>query len=1111
MAEQPNNPPLSLRVLSLNCWGLKYIAKLRNERLAEIGDQIAAATPLPDIVGLQECWTQQDYNVIRDKTRHFLPYGKFYHSGIFGGGLVILSRWPIEESSMLRYPLNGRPAAFYRGDWFVGKGVACARIRMGPTRRDIAEVFCTHLHAPYESEPHDSYLCHRTAQAWEITKLMRGAAERGHLVIGLGDFNMIPLSLAHRIIETHSPVRDVWRILHPDSSVGAARDKVEQLRGVPMPNAEFNITNNGATCDSELNSWRWNEAHKRRLAKGENVHIDPTVPDPNAKRLDYIFFSSETRHDASTGEQSADWTLQEANVGMTMRHPTLHCSLSDHFSVEATFIRNASEPLSAASHSLSTAQERFLPIETYDEILANVAKYDARERIQRKLRLGHFGYQLFLSVGCLVGVWWSPHNYVSFILMLISSLGLSLGVLEGLMGGLFVGSELRALNEFEWEVRTTRERALATSGKSALDQHGLHLTPHTSHLKSTLFPSRNFNLQAPRTAATMSNPQPQGSQGAARPAPPQVLKAEDIAKLLHLSDDSKQKYRPVLQNFWHMINSKPPNSPEWLQARQKLEEWSGRLIQQERQFRAKGRPQPGNQVQQGQSSQQNQPAQSNQQTSSGLQQQQPSQSQASDVSQQSKSASTSQSPMNPDIVKHVHTFPFHLPPQGPQRGTPEGEAKLKEYKNTYLMALSRQEKAAHRVKEFQVKVEGQQAKSLEVPSEFLATLAQAEKEFIRAKEFVDAFRRNQAQWKTQHEQRRAQQQQAQGHSPPAPQQPAVQEQHRPSQPIVKEEPHIKVEGEQTSRSAFAGAPQTHSSQSGQVQPLRQPPAPISQQNTVQNSLPQFTQPQQPQQQPQPHAQQQQQPPRPQINPHQANAMQFQQNNSPHPQSATSNAGGPPVALSHQAAVSAAQRSYSNQEPPRTSTPMQAGGQGNFHAPGSREREQLNNPKMPIPRTLQVSQPSPVGMGQARPTMSGPTNGAPGPMGQPVIAKFPPFQLEGEGDRVLSKRKLDELVRQVTGGSEEALTSEVEEAILQLADDFVDTVIGSACKLSKLRESPQLDIRDIQMVLERNYNIRIPGYASDEVRTVRKLIPAPGWTQKMNAVQAAKVMGGKTDI
>lgn len=145
MAEETNRPPSSVRILSLNCWGLKYIAKYRNERLTEIGNQIAAANPPPEIVGLQECWTQQDYNAIREKTKHLLPYGKFYFSGIFGGGLAILSRWPIEESSMTQYPLNGRPAAFYRGDWFVGKGVAYARIRMGPARRDVAEVFCTHV------------------------------------------------------------------------------------------------------------------------------------------------------------------------------------------------------------------------------------------------------------------------------------------------------------------------------------------------------------------------------------------------------------------------------------------------------------------------------------------------------------------------------------------------------------------------------------------------------------------------------------------------------------------------------------------------------------------------------------------------------------------------------------------------------------------------------------------------------------------------------------------------------------------------------------------------------------------------------------------------------
>lgn len=294
---------------------------------------------------------------------------------------------------------------------------------------------------------------------------MRAAAQRGHLVIGLGDFNMIPLSLAHRIIETHSPVRDVWRILHPESSIGAARDKVEQARGVPMPNAKFNLMENGATCDSELNSWRWNEAHKKRLAKGENVQIDPAVDDPNAKRLDYVFFSS-AHYQTDKGKETAEWDLEDVNVGMTMRHPELHCSLSDHFSVEATLKRSFTLPSNTQLSPLAI-QERHLPIEVYDEIVANTIKYQVRERVQRKLRIGHFFFQLSLSIGCLIGVWWSPHNYVSFILMLLSTLGLSVGVIDGLMGFLFVGSEMRALKEFEWELQNARQRALARGQASS--------------------------------------------------------------------------------------------------------------------------------------------------------------------------------------------------------------------------------------------------------------------------------------------------------------------------------------------------------------------------------------------------------------------------------------------------------------------------------------------------------------------------------------------------------------------------------------------------------------------------------------------------------------------
>ncbi|RMJ26696.1 phospholipase C [Aspergillus sp. HF37] len=450
----PSSP--QIRVLTLNCWGLKYLATHRRARLHEIGRQLGAINPPPEIVGLQECWTQEDYEAIRRETREILPHGKFYFGGVMGAGLAILSRWPIVESAMYGYPLNGRPTAFFRGDWFVGKGVACARIRLpggecGGEESDergegeVAAVFCTHLHAPYEREPNDSYLCHRTAQAWEIAKLMRSAAERGDVVIGLGDFNMLPSSFAHRLIVAHAPVQDAWSRLHPDSSLGAAIDPVEKERGKLVPSAEYNLLENGVTCDSCVNTWRWTKEQMRRAQKdGEDVlTTDRKAADPRGKRLDYIFVG---------GGWHAKWGVDSARVTMTQPHYTLGCSLSDHFAVEAV--------ISGSSESRALTQGSGLTPETYDLILDMIDKYGQRERTQRRWRLGHFVASVLVSIGCFVGVWWTGDlPYVAFVLVVVSTLNFGAGILDGLIGGLFVSSELRALKEFEWEVRNARRIA----------------------------------------------------------------------------------------------------------------------------------------------------------------------------------------------------------------------------------------------------------------------------------------------------------------------------------------------------------------------------------------------------------------------------------------------------------------------------------------------------------------------------------------------------------------------------------------------------------------------------------------------------------------------------
>jgi sphingomyelin phosphodiesterase 2 len=308
---------------------------------------------------------------------------------------------------------------------------------------------------------------------------MNAAAERGHLVIGLGDFNMIPLSLAHRLITTHAPVKDVWREVFPDSSIGAAIDPVEKERGRPVPDIDFNITNNGTTCDSLLNTWRWSKEQRKQLESGKDVSVGVHTLDPKAKRLDYIFIGNGIQHGQQ--KESFEWTIERAKIGMRQRHPTLECSLSDHFSVEATITRklggpNTSRDISAAKEE-DEAGEMFdvtigdatldsaprfsamekLPVSIYDEILNMIHTYTHRERRQRRFRLTHFVTSVFVSIGCFIAVWWSPHNYVSFLFILVSTLGFGAGIVDGLIGGLFVGSEIRALKEFEWEIKNARQ------------------------------------------------------------------------------------------------------------------------------------------------------------------------------------------------------------------------------------------------------------------------------------------------------------------------------------------------------------------------------------------------------------------------------------------------------------------------------------------------------------------------------------------------------------------------------------------------------------------------------------------------------------------------------
>ncbi|CEP63210.1 Taf12p LALA0_S07e04940g [Lachancea lanzarotensis] len=163
-----------------------------------------------------------------------------------------------------------------------------------------------------------------------------------------------------------------------------------------------------------------------------------------------------------------------------------------------------------------------------------------------------------------------------------------------------------------------------------------------------------------------------------------------------------------------------------------------------------------------------------------------------------------------------------------------------------------------------------------------------------------------------------------------------------------------------------------------------------------------------------------------------------------------------------------------------------------------------NPLVPISENVTQKTPTPVVHRSNRPTITGGSAMNAAALNTPVMTKLPPYEIDNE--RVMSKRKLRELVKSVgvdEGDGETTIDGDVEELLLDLADDFITNVTSFACRLAKHRKSDNLDVRDIQLHLERNWNIRVPGYAADEVRSTRKWNPTTSYNQKIQGINNAK--------
>ncbi|XP_005988482.1 sphingomyelin phosphodiesterase 2 [Latimeria chalumnae] len=197
-----SSPAIKLRVFSLNCWGIRYLSKLCQERFEMIGDLLMKEKH--DVVLLQEVWSEKDYLFLKSKLSKSHLYSHYFKSGVIGSGLCVFSRYRILDTFLYRYSVNGYPHMVYHGDWFGGKSVALAIMNI---QEVVFHVYVTHLHAEYCREK-DQYLPHRVVQAWELAQFIRHTAKTADVVILGGDLNMHPNDLGNRLLRSYTGLRD---------------------------------------------------------------------------------------------------------------------------------------------------------------------------------------------------------------------------------------------------------------------------------------------------------------------------------------------------------------------------------------------------------------------------------------------------------------------------------------------------------------------------------------------------------------------------------------------------------------------------------------------------------------------------------------------------------------------------------------------------------------------------------------------------------------------------------------------------------------------------------------------------------------------------------------
>jgi len=123
---------------------------------------------------------------------------------------------------------------------------------------------------------------------------------------------------------------------------------------------------------------------------------------------------------------------------------------------------------------------------------------------------------------------------------------------------------------------------------------------------------------------------------------------------------------------------------------------------------------------------------------------------------------------------------------------------------------------------------------------------------------------------------------------------------------------------------------------------------------------------------------------------------------------------------------------------------------------------------------------------------------PPPKVLPIPAQPP--TAEPPQENLVPRARLLELVREID--SLQQMDEEVEEALLALADDFIESAVEATCRVAKHRGGRSPGVGDLQLYLERTWHMHIPGFGTEELRPYKRAPSTEAHKQRLAIIRKA---------